>query len=190
MWKQHLAQEAPKSLADKSQQGILREMRLETEQVYGHYFIMHYWSQSEADPRLFIKDCSFHILVLARREKEQSSVPLLVSGTFLWKVLLSLEVCRIDFSLVHSSCLWRSVKLTFRRKKIRLVDDAINFDDCKLSALTYVTSLQRKDLQDIMKLLRVWHCVMLFWIHIPLYSIYFCKTHLKEQIQVAIKLKG
>lgn len=39
MWKQHLAQEAPKSLADKSQQGILREMRLETEQVYGHYFI-------------------------------------------------------------------------------------------------------------------------------------------------------
>lgn len=102
---QHLAQEVLKSLADESQQGILREIRLETEQIYGHHCIIHYWPLREADPRLFIKDCSFHILVLACREREQSSVPLLVSGRFLQKVHLGLGVCTTDFSLVHSSCL-------------------------------------------------------------------------------------
>lgn len=102
---QHLAQEVPKSLADESQQGILKEITLETEQIYGHHYIIHYWPLSEADPRPIIKDCSFHILALARRGREQSSVPLLGSGRFLQKVRLGLGVCTIDFSLVHSSCL-------------------------------------------------------------------------------------
>lgn len=101
---QHLAQKVPKSLADKSQQGILREIRLEMEQIYSHHYIIHYWPLSEADPRLFTKNCSFHILVLACTEREQSSV-LLVSGRFLQKVYLGLGVCIIDFSPVHSSCL-------------------------------------------------------------------------------------
>lgn len=50
---QHLAQKVPKSLADKSQQGILREIRLEMEQIYSHHYIIHYWPLSEADPRLY-----------------------------------------------------------------------------------------------------------------------------------------
>lgn len=72
---QHLAQEVLKSLRDKSQQGILREIKLEKEQIHTHQYTIHYCPLSEAAPRFFI---SFHIL--AHTEREQSSVPLLVRG--------------------------------------------------------------------------------------------------------------
>lgn len=102
VWMQHLAQEVSKSLADESQQGNLKEVRLEKEQIESHHYITGLCQRLILDSQglQFSYSCTNMY-----RKGTKLSAPLLVSGRFLQKVHLGWGVCIIDFSPVHSSCL-------------------------------------------------------------------------------------
>lgn len=184
----HLPQEVPKPPADESHQGILREIRLDTEQIYSHHCMIHYWPQSEAGPRLPTKDYSLRICIGLYRKGTN-----LCTSSCFWEISTEnptrSEVCITDCSSVHSSCLWVSGKLIHERQAIRWADDVIHFDDCKLSAIAHIPPLQHRYLKDILKLQSVWHGITIFWIPLSLYSHYFCKTRHKVPTEIAILLK-
>lgn len=105
MWWQDLAQEVLQSPTDERQQGVLREIKLEKEQIDTHQYIIHFCPMSEAAPRFFI-----HFHILADTEREQSSVSLLVLGDsyrnsilawgFAWLILV-LFILAVPGELTH-----------------------------------------------------------------------------------------